>query len=182
MEEPHRSRRALRARARGALVLAHVLGLALFLGGTAAVLLVVSMAEAADQRVFGFEIALALQRYVLLPGAIAIALSGVALGFVGPFGFLRHWWMAAKLAGSLVLTMHSQVEYRPLTATMLASLREAAGAIPEGWADALFHYQRVGFIQIGVLVLLSALGILKPFGRTSLGKRKRPTAPTVGEV
>jgi len=179
--EDRPSRRgAARRRVRGLLVLGHVLGLASFLGGTAAVVLIVFVSERTDggaHRAFGFELAYALQRFLLLPGGLAIVVSGVLLSLVGPFGFIKHRWMVAKLVGTVVLTFHSQIQYRPLTGRMLQALHDAAGAVPEGWADQLFHHQRLGVIQIAVLVVLSGLSILKPFGRTRFGRKAPRRAP-----
>lgn len=163
------SRRALLR----ALVLSHVIGLASFFGGTAAVLVLAHGGEhlaGAAHRVFAFEIASRLQDLVLLPGALAIALSGVALSFVGPWGFVRHWWMVAKLAATLVLTFHSQVEYRPLTFRMLEWARQ--DVLPADWPHLLFHFQRVGVIQLVVLVLVSAAGVFKPWGKTPFFGRR----------
>lgn len=153
--------------------LVHLAGLALFFGGTAAVILVVHGGEgleAGAHRAFAFQLAWQLQLAVLLPGALALAVSGVVLSLTGPWGFVRHWWMLAKLVGIGILTMHSQFEYRPLTGLMLEAAR--AGSLPGDWAHQLFHFQRVGVIQLTVLVLLSAVSLFKPGGRTRWGRAK----------
>lgn len=161
------------------LVLTHLAGLALLFGGTAAVVLTGFAADRSSAtRAFAFELALQLQHYVLLPGFTVLVLSGVLLSATGPWGFFRHWWMVGKLVGTFVLTMHGQFEYRPLTGRMLELAKEAAisGALPADWADQFFHFQRVGFIQLGALVLVSALGVFKPLGKTPFSRPQGKTS------
>ncbi len=154
------------------LVLTHLLGLSLFLGGTAGVLLLAHGGEhlaGGAHRAFAFEVAGRLQDLVLLPGALALALSGLTLSLVGPHGFFKHWWLVAKLVASVILTFHSQVEYRPSTFRLLELAR--AEALPPEWPDVFFHFQRVGVIQLAVLAVVGALGVFKPWGKTKLGRR-----------
>lgn len=150
-------------------LLGHVLGSGLFLGGTAAVTLLGAAGEGAGgaHRAFAYAAALQVQWLVLLPGAVAAVASGFALALPGP-GLVRRRWMVAKLAGTALLALHSQVEFRPLTARLAAMA--ATVPLPEGYADASFHFLRVGVIQVAVIVGLSALGLFKPWGRTRFGR------------
>ncbi len=154
-----------------ALIVTHLVGLAALFGGTAAMLVLAHAGEhLADgaHRAFAFEVGVRLQYAVLLPGSLALALSGVTLSLVSPWGFVKHWWMVAKLVATLVLAFHGQVEYRPLTAQMLEWARQ--DALPPDWPELLFHFQRVGVIQVVVLALVGAVGVFKPWGKTPLGK------------
>lgn len=158
-----------------ALVITHLVGLASLFGGTAAVLVLTHAGErlvGGAHRAFAFEVGGWLQDVVLLPGSLALALSGVLLSLLGPWGFVKHWWMIAKLVGTVILAFHGQVQYRPVTFRMLELAR--ADALPADWPELLFHFQRVGVIQLVALVLVCAVGVVKPWGKTPLGAARLP--------
>ena len=153
-----------------ALVITHLVGLASLFGGTAAVFVLTHAGErlaGGAHRAFAFEVGGMVQNLVLLPGSLALVLSGVLLSLLGPWGFVKHWWMIAKLVGTVILAFHGQVQYRPVTFRMLEWAR--ADALPADWPDLLFHFQRVGIIQLVALVLVCTVGVFKPLGKTPFG-------------
>ncbi|MBI1949536.1 MAG: hypothetical protein HYS27_27870 [Deltaproteobacteria bacterium] len=152
------------------LVVSHLVGLALLFGGTAAVVVLIHAGEQVAMgahRSFAFEVSARLQDIVLLPGSLALVASGLLLSLLGPWGLVKHRWMVAKLVGTAILAMHGQVQYRPMTHLLLEWVR--MDALPADWPDLVFHLQRLGVIQLVALVAVSAVGVVKPWGRTRFG-------------
>ena len=152
----------------------HIAGFGLVLGGTLAVVLLGLSTEAANgvNRIFSFESNALLLNWAVRPGFVMTFLSGALLSFAGPFGFVRWRWMVAKLLAVAIVFIHCKFEYRPLTEHLLDVARQAAQgtALPADWNHQLFHYTRVGVIQLAVALAIAALGVFKPGGRTRWGK------------
>lgn len=169
-------------RQRKLVLLVHVAGFGLLLGGSVATTLLGLAGEAADgaHRVFALGVAAQLQDAVLRPGFALAMLSGLALGLGMPDGLVRYRWMIAKQVITVILFFHSQVEYRPLTHRLLQIAETASHGmgLPATWADDHFHLTRVGIIQIAVALVLTALGIFKPGGKMRWGRTAvRPELP-----
>lgn len=152
----------------------HLAGFGLVLGGTLAVVLMGLAAEASNEanRIFIFESNALLLNWVVRPGFVMTFFSGALLSFAGPFGFVRWRWMVAKLLAVAIVFIHCKFEYRPLTEHLLDVARQTAhgAALPADWSQQLFHYTRVGVIQLAVALVIAALGVFKPGGRTRWGK------------
>ncbi len=152
----------------------HIIGFGLVLGGTLAAVLLGLSAEAANgaNRTFSFESVALLLNWAVRPGFVMTFLSGALLSFAGPFGFVRWRWMIAKLLAVAIVFIHCKFEYRPLTEHLLDVARQVAqgAALPADWGQQLFHYTRVGVIQLAVVLIIGALGVFKPGGRTRWGK------------
>jgi hypothetical protein len=91
-----------------------------------------------------------------------------------PWGLLRHWWVALKLALTTAGTVLALVVLTPA----LAGLADAAGrgAIP--MAQRLLLVRDSGAASVGLPVTV-ALSVFKPFGRlTSL--RRAVAFPRIG--
>lgn len=155
-------------------VLAHSFGYALFLGASLAVTLLVHAAASGGVEHLGFALGVAsrLQHWVIMPGGALVLVSGVLLSTVGRWGFIKHRWMIAKLVGSVILFIHSQLSFRPLTDLLWRNVQIAGpiDALPPDFLDLYPHFLRVGAIQVVVALALAALGIVKPGGRTRLAK------------
>jgi hypothetical protein len=107
---------------------------------------------------------------VIVPSALLGFVSGLLQSLGTPWGLVRHWWVVAKLVLTVlatgVLLLHTQVAdraaveaLRPVTA-MTEPLRmqllvDAAGGL-------------------AVLVLITALSVVKPAGATGLGRARPP--------
>ncbi len=163
------SLRKFMLRPRRLMLLTHLVGFGLLLGGSVATTLLGLAGEAADgaHRVFALGLAAQLQDVVLRPGFWLAAVSGLALGLGMPDGLVRYRWMVAKQVVTAILFFHSQVEYRPLTHQLLQVAETASHGtgLPATWAQEHFHLTRVGVIQITVALVLAALGIFKPGGK-----------------
>lgn len=114
--------------------------------------------------------------YAIVPSSLAALGSGLIRALRSEWGILRHYWIVAKLAltivGVIVLLVHMRA------VSQMAML--AAAAAPLGDFDKL-RTQLVVHPAGGLVVLLmaTALSIYKPWGRTWLGRRKTPaSAPT----
>lgn len=162
------------------LKLGHLLGLALFLGATLGItLLVLAGAALADGTHFEFALQAAqrLRHGLLAPGMIVMLATGIMLSASGPWGFVKFRWMVAKLALTLLLVLHNHRGFGP-TLDQLLALAQHGGAMPPAPADVLSFLVRAAAIQAGLVILLAALSIFKPGGRMPVAPRAMgPTIP-----
>jgi hypothetical protein len=105
---------------------------------------------------------------LLVPLALAALVSGVTLGVLTPWGLLRHWWVAVKLALTAAGAVLALVVLTP-------ALGDAARAALTG--DALPTAQRLELVRDAgaasvVLLTTVALSVHKPFGRLR-GRRRQ---------
>jgi hypothetical protein len=114
---------------------------------------------------------------VLVPLSVAALVSGLVQSFCTPWGLFRHYWVVAKLALTLVATAvmlgHMPVVSRAATlAERPTTVVSELGMLPT---------QLVIHAAGGMLVLLTitALSVLKPWGMTPVGKRWRQAAASV---
>lgn len=169
--------------AQRAFAMGHLVGFALFLGGTLTVAILFWASQHESRgilREYALGMAVLLQNLVVLPGAVVTVLSGVLLSAVGPWGFVRYRWMVAKLVGTAILAIHSQASFRPLTAQLrdMAHLATELGQLPVDYADLSVHFQRVALIQIIVLLVLGGLGVFKPGGKRRAAAARNETRQT----
>lgn len=109
---------------------------------------------------------------VLVPFALTTAYTGVMLGVLTPWGFVRHRWVVTKLlitVGGLYLGV----------AWLGRWLEEAVAASAAGGLGPVGIYLVWGALLIGALMLATWLGVAKPGGPTRWGRNRtrRPPAP-----
>lgn len=107
--------------------------------------------------------------YVLVPLALGALLTGLIQSLFTEWGLVRHYWIATKLALSLVGVVI-------LFAHMRGSVSRLAGMTPEALATANSGHLKVHLVvhAVGGLVILlvaTTLSIFKPWGKTRFGKR-----------
>ncbi|MGZ4509399.1 MAG: hypothetical protein ACXVX8_17640 [Blastococcus sp.] len=162
--------RRLRPRPRKLLLTAHVTASVGLLGADSAVLLLaVEGARGADPAAV-YPAAQLIGALLLVPLALAALLTGTVQGLLTPWGLLRYWWVALKLA----LTSAGAVLALVVLTPALAGLADAAGrggAIPA--AQRLLLVRDSGAACV-VLLVTVALSVHKPFGRL-IRRRIRPT-------
>jgi hypothetical protein len=95
--------------------------------------------------------------------ALLTLLSGTALGLGTPYGLVRHWWVAAKLAINAVLAV--------LVVALLVPLLDAAGeaarsAIAGGRPAPVGVLLYPPVVSSGALLVAMALAVFKPWGPT----------------
>ncbi|OEU96147.1 hypothetical protein AN216_22170 [Streptomyces oceani] len=104
--------------------------------------------------------------WLLAPLALLTALSGLVLSLGTPWGLARHWWVWIKF----VLTL-------ALIAASLLALRGVIGhAADQVAAGAEVHAQDLVMgpaVSLTAYVFLTAISVLKPWGLTRHGQRKR---------
>ena len=157
----------LRRRARRTILLAHIaaagawLGIDVVLGvmvGTALVTGDAQQAGVALQSLGLFAV-----WPLVVVGLLCLA-SGILLGVGSTYGLVRYWWVAVKLALTLVLCTLIVVLLRPGLAELAAYGREvAAGTAAERDLRDLFFPPAV---SLTALTLATVLSVAKPWGRT----------------
>jgi hypothetical protein len=105
--------------------------------------------------------------FVLVPLAHASLFSGIILSLGTPWGLIRHYWVAVKLA----ITVFSTV----ILIIYMGTFRQMAGvaADPVVALDVVRNPSPVVHATLALLLLLAAtvLAIYKPFGMTPYGAR-----------
>ena len=96
---------------------------------------------------------------VLVPAALLSLATGVLLGLLTPWGLLRHWWVAVKLA---LTTAGAVLSLVVLTPALTALADGAGGSSP--LAQRLELVRDSGAASVVLLVTL-VLSVYKPFGR-----------------
>lgn len=149
----------------------------MLLGATLAILVLVLAGESTEggaHRAFAYAVVQQILVFVLQPGMMTALLSGILMSATGPWGFVSTRWMVGKLALTAILMVHLQLSFRPKTQTLIDMAQQSTqGPLPAGHGDLLSFYLKVVVIQVLVLGVLAALGILKPGGRTRLGSARR---------
>lgn len=106
--------------------------------------------------------------FVIVPCAIAALLSGLVQSLGTEWGLLRHYWILAKFAltivGSAILLLHA-----PRVSEMALNAAEAAFATGDHTQQrtALVVHAAGGLV---ILIAATVLSIFKPWGKTAHGK------------
>lgn len=151
---------------------AHVASSVGWLGSVAAFLaLAIAGLTAEDaQRVRGAYLAMEVTGwYVIVPLAFASLLTGLVQSLGTPWGLLRHYWVLAKLAltvvASFLLLLHMQVVDKVADAAVRTNL---SGSDLSGMRVQLVFDAAAA---VAVLLTTTALSIYKPRGITRCGWR-----------
>jgi hypothetical protein len=106
--------------------------------------------------------------FVIVPLAIASLLSGLVQSLGTEWGLLRHYWITAKLAltvlGTVILLLHA-----PRVTEM--AMRAAEASLASG--D--YSQQRIALVihaagGLALLLVATSLSVFKPWGKTAHGK------------
>lgn len=110
---------------------------------------------------------------MLIPVSLLALVTGVVGGLGTKWGLVRYWWVLVKLVVTLVAATLSIFLLR-------GTLAEAAGAAP---AD-LNRPELVvpPTVALVLYVTMTALSVLKPWGRTRWGTSPAPRAATLDRV
>ncbi|MGH3871981.1 MAG: hypothetical protein ACRDSR_10790 [Pseudonocardiaceae bacterium] len=102
----------------------------------------------------------ALAAWVLIPVVFVSLVSGLVLALSTPWGLVRHWWVLAKCAITMVLT-----------ATGLLLMLPRLGQIAAGDGEPV-QLQSLLARSLALVLLLAATGlsVVKPWGKTPWGK------------
>jgi hypothetical protein len=100
---------------------------------------------------------------MLISGLICLV-SGVILGIGTPWGLIRYWWVAVKLAINVVLCILIIFVLQPGMADIGAYGRDLAAGVPtHSSVSTLFFPPAVSLTALSLATLLS---VFKPWGRT----------------
>lgn len=106
-------------------------------------------------------------RFVIVPLAFASLLTGIVQSLGTPWGLFRHYWIVAKLLLTVFATIVLLLKTEQISRVAAATL-----AGPE------LRQTRIGLaVHAGggllVLLVITALSVFKPWGRTRYGRRKQ---------
>jgi hypothetical protein len=165
----------LRGRAREAALILHVLTSVGWFGIAVAVVVGAFAARTTAEPAFAHAIyrVLAASPWLSVPAGLTAAATGTLVGLGSPYGLIRHWWVVVKILLTIAVVTTD-------AALVSALARQAAAtdrAVPPLYGSTTAH--------IVVLVIATALSVIKPRGLTPWGRRaagrmgpRRPAATT----
>jgi len=107
--------------------------------------------------------------WITLPLGLVTVATGALLSLGTVWGFVRHWWIVAKIAITVAVLVTDPLVVAP-------AAREALDA---GTAPTQLYGSTVAHCVM--LAVATTLSVLKPRGRTPLGRRRAPApASTAG--
>jgi hypothetical protein len=114
---------------------------------------------------------------LLIPLSLSVLLVGVAVGSATPWGLLRYRWVLVKLLATsaavvlslLALPAMTDAAYRAATQHALAAERSAGTRLIIA-----------GSVSVALYLSLTAISVLKPWGRTARGERRARQTDTPG--
>ncbi|WP_433785404.1 hypothetical protein ACQPX6_03305 [Actinomycetospora sp. CA-101289] len=154
-------------RCRHALVFLHVISSVSWMTAAAALAILLGLSRA-DPGATAAAVAVAhhLDLYLLAVAANASATTGFALAWTTPWGLLRHWWVAAKAAITLVQLYAGIAILSPV----LDDLGHGAGPAPTALV--------AGTVAMaGAVAVQAFLSVAKPWGTTPVARRSRARPP-----
>lgn len=110
--------------------------------------------------------------FVIIPFALASLATGILQGLGTHWGLVRHYWVAIKLWLSVFATAVLLLHTRLIETMSLAARHGLIPSTLEGTRTQLVVATAGGAI---VLVVITALSVLKPRGRTRIGLRATRT-------
>lgn len=171
----------LPAQARKAALVAHIVTSVGWLGAVAAFLAVAIVAVRTSEPATGRALYIAMDvlgAAALVPLSLASFASGVLQSLGTPWGLLRHWWVIAKLAISVIATV-----VLLLYTSTLRILGDAATS-PTVTDDQLLLPSSSPVLHaaaaIVVLLIAAVLSVFKPKGLTRYGWRKQQRRAATG--
>ncbi len=98
--------------------------------------------------------------WISVPMGVTALVTGVLLGIGTVWGVFQHWWVVAKLAINVAVTVTDLVLVRPV----------AAHALATGIASRPIYGATIAHCV--VLTIATTLSVFKPWGRTRWGSRR----------
>jgi hypothetical protein len=168
----------LSRRDRRLLLVTHVVTSVGWLGVAYATLVMVIVAMTSDDaatRQGSYALLLAFDSAAVLPLGLLALLTGLLLGWGTHWGVLRHWWVALKLVGNLVVLVAPLLARRPNVQAALDAVRSGA---PDG--PIVVHILPPSIATVLVLTLATVLSVYRPWGRTPWARVPAAGAPGQG--
>ncbi|MCL9793700.1 hypothetical protein [Frankia sp. AgKG'84/4] len=165
--------RRLRRPARTALLTLHVIVSVGWNGVAFAQLALASTAAAdANLRHAAYELMHVIDRTLDIPLALLTLITGIVMSVGTKWGLLRHWWIVAKLAITVVAVISGGAVVRTLIVSADHATRGATTAAPTQAIALIVCACAMNVLFITATVLSTA----KPWGRTPRGTREITTA------
>ncbi|HEX7305478.1 hypothetical protein [Lentzea sp.] len=158
--------RKLGGRARKAVLLAHILTAAAWLGIDLGLgILVVVALSTSDVEIAGVAIR-AVDIFAIWPmfgASVACMISGVVLGVGSKYGLVKYWWVAAKLVANVGMSLLIAFALRP----GMAEAARIGERMMAGDPAAVLPGNLMGPVIVAPTLLLFAyfLSVFKPWGR-----------------
>lgn len=118
--------------------------------------------------------------FVIVPFAFASLLTGLVVSLGTKWGLFRHYWIVAKFLINSIAVVILLLHLRLISyVANAAAERTLLGGDLRG-----LRIQLVAIAGVALLALLTAttLGVFKPRGMTSYGRRNQPSSETSGET
>jgi hypothetical protein len=115
----------------------------------------------------------ALAAFVVWPMLTAALLSlatGVVLGLGSGWGLVRYWWVAVKLALNLLLCTLIVFALQPGMDAVDRYGNDLLTGDPDAGAVSTLFFPPA--VSLSILVLATALGVVKPWGRIGAGRSR----------
>ena len=108
---------------------------------------------------------------LLIPLSLSVLLIGIGVAVIGPWGLLRYWWVTVKLIATCVAVALSLLALPALTGVAYRdALRHAVAAEHDAGTRLII----AASVSVVLYLALTAVSVLKPWGRTARGERHRP--------
>ena len=111
---------------------------------------------------------------VIVPLSVAALITGVTLALGTPWGLVRYYWVFVKFVLTAGATVAVIFALRPKLAEAAGlALRSPDGGFPDAGAFGSLQVELIVAPSVALTILLSAtiLSVVKPWGRTSYGRR-----------
>jgi hypothetical protein len=152
---------------RQALVFLHVISSVSWMTAAAALAILLGLSRA-DPGAATAAVAMAhhLDLYLLAVAANASATTGFVLAWTTPWGLVRHWWVAAKAAITLVQLYAGIAILSPVLDDLARGAEPAPAALVAGTVA-----------MAGAVAVQAFLSVAKPWGTTPVARRSRTRPP-----
>lgn len=107
--------------------------------------------------------------YVILPLCLAALLTGLIQGWVSPWGLFSHYWVVVKLLLTVLATVVLLIHLQPIS--YVAGVAVQSGIGGEELMRVRIQLLVDAAAAMGVLLVNTALSVLKPKGLTRHGRR-----------
>ncbi|MDR1045253.1 MAG: DUF2269 family protein [Candidatus Adiutrix sp.] len=163
------------ARGQRTLKIIHLVTACLWLGGAAAINLMILWLGPGESgpELVGYDLARKfIDDLVLIPGAMGCLLSGLLICWLTPWGFFRHRWVAVKWVLTVACILFGTFYMGPrLNGQHLISQELGLAAVSDPlYVANRFHNILGGVVQVLSLLFLVVISVLKPWKKKAAPK------------
>ena len=113
--------------------------------------------------------------FVIVPLSFASLLTGVVQSLGTSWGLFRHWWVIIKLLMTVLATIILLIHMQPIS--RLGAAAAAAALTSSDLRGLRIQLVVDAGLAVVALVMVTALGVYKPRGLTSYGRRRQLERP-----